>query len=189
MNGCSFFIIHTSFFIAMSVLLRAWQLSDAPALALLANDLRIWNNVRDYFPHPYSTSDAEAFINTNLGKTPVRNFAIEAGGQLAGGMGLILHEDVYRINAETGYWVGAPFAGKGIATDALQQLVQYAFHTFDIVKLHARVFSFNTASMRVLAKCGFVQEAVHQKAVIKNGQLYDEHWWVIFREAVVKEVV
>jgi hypothetical protein len=37
--------------------LREWQLSDAASLAENANNINIWNNVRDYFPHPYSEED------------------------------------------------------------------------------------------------------------------------------------
>jgi [ribosomal protein S5]-alanine N-acetyltransferase len=166
----------------MNVSIRPWQLNDAPALALLANDVRIWNHVRDYFPHPYALTDAQTFIAMNINKEPLLNFAIEADGQLAGGIGLILHDDVYRLNAETGYWVGAPFTGKGVASKALQLITAYAFSNFNIIKLHARVFSFNTASMRVLANCGFTEEAVHKNAVIKNGKIYDEHWWVIWKQ-------
>jgi hypothetical protein len=31
-------------------ILREWQLSDAASLAENANNIHIWNNVRDYFP-------------------------------------------------------------------------------------------------------------------------------------------
>lgn len=166
----------------MNVTIRPWRTTDATALAILANDVAIWNNVRDYFPHPYTLADAEAFISMNEGKTPVLNFAIEADGQLAGGIGLIMYEDVYRLNAETGYWVGTAFTRKGIAAAALRQLTAYAFNNFNIIKLYARVFSFNKASMRVLAKCGFTEEAIHKKAVIKNEKICDEHWWMLLRK-------
>ena len=37
------------------------------------------------------------------------------------------------------------------------------------------MFSFNTASQRVLEKCGFEREAVLKSSVIKNGKIYDEY--------------
>jgi RimJ/RimL family protein N-acetyltransferase len=39
----------------------------------------------------------------------------------------------------------------------------------------APVFSGNAASIGLLLKCGFTQEAVLQKAFFKNGQFYNNH--------------
>jgi len=36
--------------------------------------------------------------------------------------------------------------------------------------------------MRVLEKCGFEREAVHKKAIWKNGKFLDEHLYVLFRD-------
>jgi RimJ/RimL family protein N-acetyltransferase len=44
----------------------------------------------------------------------------------------------------------------------------------DIVRIHAGIFEFNPASMRVLEKCGFKREAVFEQAIIKVGKIYDE---------------
>ena len=45
------------------VSLRVLDENDALDLAFLANNINIWNNVRDYFPHPYSQEDADFFID------------------------------------------------------------------------------------------------------------------------------
>jgi RimJ/RimL family protein N-acetyltransferase len=50
-----------------------------------------------------------------------------------------------------GYWIGAGFWGRGVATRALAKYL--AFDTFR--PLHARVAKHNVASRRVLEKCGF----------------------------------
>jgi len=51
----------------------------------------------------------------------------------------------------------------------------------DIVRIHAGIFEFNPASMRVLEKCGFIREGILKKAIIKKGMIYDE-----FRYAKIK---
>jgi hypothetical protein len=48
--------------------LREWRMSDAASLAENADNIRIWNNVRDYFPHPYSEEDGRQFIEMVLSK-------------------------------------------------------------------------------------------------------------------------
>ena len=84
--------------------------------------------------------------------------------------------------AEIGYWLGEPFWGRGIVTDAVRAVVPVAFGTFDIARIQAGIFSENPASARVLEKCGFVREAVLKDAVFKNGKVMDEIIYARFRE-------
>ena len=55
--------------------LRDWTDDDITALVIYANNVKIWMNVRDLFPHPYTESDAKQWIKL-AGTTPVTNFAI-----------------------------------------------------------------------------------------------------------------
>ena len=41
-------------------------------------------------------------------------------------MGYVLPADVERVSAEVGYWLGEPFWGRGIATEALAAVARYA---------------------------------------------------------------
>jgi RimJ/RimL family protein N-acetyltransferase len=52
---------------------------------------------------------------------------------------------------EVSYWIGREYWGKGIATRALSQLLDYV----NIRPLYARAAKDNIASIRVLEKCGF----------------------------------
>jgi [ribosomal protein S5]-alanine N-acetyltransferase len=172
-----------NFAVAMmdKVQIRPWVHADAAALAACIGNKKIWDNLRDYIPHPYSIADARDYIARQQAVNPVQHFAIVHGDILAGGCGIILKEDVYRKTAEIGYWIAEPCWGMGIATEAVKLLTAYAFTTFDIVRLQAEVFEHNKASMKVLQKNGFTQEAIHHKAVIKNGVLLDDHVWVCFK--------
>ena len=82
------------------------------------------------------------------------NFAIVVSGEAIGGIGLRLGTDIFRRSAEIGYWLGEPFWGRGIATEAVGAVSQYAFESFDLCRLEAGVFEWNPASMRVLEKAG-----------------------------------
>lgn len=148
---------------------------DQDALASLANNKRIWDNVRDYFPFPYSRKDAEVFIElTKQEETPL-TFAVEYDKQFCGVIGLIGQNDVYRKTAEIGYWIGEPFWNKGIATTAVGLITTYGLRQLDFIRIHAGIFEYNVGSMRVLEKNGFVKEGIFQKAVFKNGQIWNEH--------------
>ena len=162
-------------------LLRPWRLEDAASLARHANNPRIPACMRDLFPSPYTPEDASRFIAMATSPSPGILLAIEVQGEAAGGIGIHPLADVYRGTAEIGYWLGEPFWGKGIVTDAVRALVPVAFDRMDIVRIQAGIFSDNPASMRVLEKCGFVREAVHRKAITKRGVVMDEVLYVRFR--------
>jgi [ribosomal protein S5]-alanine N-acetyltransferase len=157
------------------VRLRRLSHDDATVLARLADNRKIFDNLRDVFPSPYTEKDAEEFICYCMKEDPPLTFAIEYQGALAGVNGLILQKDIYRKTAEIGYWIGEPYWGSGIATSALNQLVDYAFGNLDLVRLHTGVFDYNKASRRVLEKCGFILEGIFKNSVFKNGKVYDEY--------------
>lgn len=166
----------------MLVTLRSWQREDRFLLAGLANNIKIWNNVRDRLPHPYKLQHARVFIKYCRKQDPSQILAIEWEGQLVGSIGIEIQEDIARISAELGYWIGEPYWGRGIATDAVRQMLEYAFTAFpQLIRIYARVFEYNKASMRVLEKNGFHLESVQKKSVIKNDHITDEYVWVKFR--------
>ena len=76
-------------------LLREWKLSDKESLAENANNINIWNNVRDYFPYPYTVEDGVQFINMVLSKEPpFTDFAIDVDRKAVGGIGIVLNSEV-----------------------------------------------------------------------------------------------
>ena len=162
----------------METVIRQWKNEDLQELVSQANNINVWNNLRNYFPHPYTEEHGKAWLEKVVDALPAINMAIEADGKLAGGIGLILNGDVYIKSAEIGYWLGEQYWGKGIATEAVLQMTEYAFYYFDLVRLYAEVFETNKASMRVLEKNGYYLEGVRRKAVFKNDVLMDDYIWV-----------
>ena len=169
----------------MKIELREWKKADAFSLMIAANNANVSSKLRDGFPFPYTKKDADEWIALNEYKEPVTNFAIVVDEQIAGGIGLVQKEDIYRRNAEIGYWLAEPFWHKGIATEAVRQLVDHIFSKFDIDRLYAEIFSNNPASMKVLEKNGFHLEAVHKKSIIKNNQMLDGYLLVKFRKGIL----
>ncbi len=113
--------------------LRPFREGDQPSIARYANNRRIWINLRDRFPHPYTLADADAWIREVAGQDPPIHCGVEVGGEVVGGIGLTLQEDVHRRSAEIGYWLGEPFWGRGIMSEVVPAFTAYALTTFDCV--------------------------------------------------------
>ncbi len=158
-----------------NILLRQLRDSDAPALAQLANNKKIWDNVRDLLPHPYSIDDANSFIQLTQNENPQMSFAIEYEKEFCGMIGLVAQTDVYRRTAEIGYWIGEPYWNKGIATKCVKLVTGYGFNELGFIRIHTGIFEYNTGSMKVLLKNGYSKDGIFKRAVFKNGQVYDEH--------------
>ena len=159
--------------------LRAWRPGDEPSLAKYANNRKVWINLRDIFPYPYTVDHASAWVDSVKDITPVTAFAIADSDEAIGGIGLTLLNDVHRRSAEVGFWLGEPHWGKGIASSALLALTEYAFANFDLVRLQANAFEWNRASARVLEKCGFIREGRLRKSATKDGHTIDEFLYAL----------
>ena len=161
--------------------LRPWRIGDEASLVRHADNRNVSGNLKDRFPFPYTAADATAWIAHASGQMPIVNFAIVVDGEAVGGTGIELGADVFHRSAEIGYWLGEPFWGRGIATEVLRALTDYAWATFDIIRLEAGVFSWNPASARVLEKAGYTLEARHRKNVTKDGETIDRLVYALVR--------
>lgn len=156
------------------LVIRDFCEADISQLAILANNSKITDNVRDSMPYPYYRDDAISFIEYCREEDPQVTFAIEYKGCFVGCVGLVLQTDIYRLNAEIGYWIGEPFWGKGIATEAVKLASDYAFKKLNLNRLYAGVFESNAASQRVLEKAGFKKDCLLEQSVIKNNVVLNE---------------
>ena len=59
--------------------------------------------------------------------------------------------------------------------EAIRQISDFVFTHTNIVRLFGAVFAGNHASMQLLLKSGFSEEAILKKAIYKNGGFYDKH--------------
>ena len=146
------------------LVLRRPTLADVKAIARLANDRRIAQNTAR-IPHPYAVSDAEAFVNLVAEQPQDANFLITREGEVLGGVGI----DLKPAAPEIGYWLGVPFWGQGYATEAARAVIDYAFEEFGSAELRAGARVVNTASRRVLEKCGFQWTNVELRKVLSLG--------------------
>lgn len=153
---------------------RAWRRTDADSLVRHANNPNVARQLRDRFPHPYTRASAAAFLSFAAVGSPPTNLAIEADGDAVGGIGYVRGTDVERYSAEIGYWLGEAYWGRGIGTEAVLLLTDYLFRELNLLRLFALPLADNAASIRVLEKAGYTQEAILRSSCVKNGVVRDQ---------------
>lgn len=170
----------------MDFTLREWRQSDAADVARYADNEKIARNLRDVFPHPYTLADARGFVDSCVAGDPAAQLcrAIVVDGRAAGSIGLFRGGDVYQKTAELGYWLAEDFWGKGIMTEAVRQICREGFSRWDIQRIYAEPFAYNTGSRRVLEKSGFTLEGVMRNSVCKHGAIYDSCMYALLAEDV-----
>ena len=162
--------------------LRTWRLTDAESLVRHANNVQIWRNLHDAFPFPYTRKHADEWVKSAATLWPATLFAITVEGKAVGGIGFHAEKDVHRRTAVIGYWLGERYWGRGIATEAVRAMSDYAFRNFDFIRLQAFVFEWNDASRRVLEKAGYTQEARLRRHCTKEGRTADVFLYALLRE-------
>jgi RimJ/RimL family protein N-acetyltransferase len=155
-------------------LLRGWREGDAPSLARYADNRSIWLNLRDLFPHPYRLEHAQEYIRRTRAAAPRTVFAIATPEEAIGSIGLAIGQDVHRYTAELGHWPAEPWWGRGIMTQAVRAMVEYAFGELGLRRVHAEPFATNPASARVLEKAGFTLEGRMRANACKEGRVVDQ---------------
>lgn len=76
--------------------------------------------------------------------------------------------------AEEGIFLGETQGfGRGIGSEAAKLMVQFSFEQLGLHKLTARVLSFNTASIRMHEKAGYVQESYLHDELYLDGKFQD----------------
>ena len=138
-----------------------------------------------FVPHPYSPEAAHEFVRK--ASEDWRNgkdytFAIiEARSDcFAGVMGIHLVPEHQR--AEVGYWLGRPFWGRGLATQALRLLIQFGFEELGLNRIAAGHFAHNPASGRVMQKANMRYEGTRRAYHFHRDGFKDSVWYAILRE-------
>lgn len=156
------------------LVLRAFTADDAPAVQRLAGDVQVADTALN-IPHPYQDGMAEAWIATHGGAWATHTAAIYAiewpPHGVIGAIGLEL--TLQHARGELGYWVGRPYWGQGIATEAARAMLGVGFVTLGLNRIQAMHFTRNRASGRVLEKIGMRREGEHRQYLRKLDHFED----------------
>ena len=98
-------------------------------------------------------------------------FLVErARGELVGGLTLSNVRRQPAQAASLGYWIGEPFARRGLMSEALNAVRDHAFAQLDLSRLEAACLPENLPSRRLLERCHFKYEGVAQAYLQINGR-------------------
>ncbi len=154
--------------------IRPWRPEDAEALAAYADNPKIWRQMRDSFPRPFTLERACAFIDATLRPSSSLFLALASPHEAIGGIGITRGDDVHHRTAELGYWLAEPFWGRGYMRMAIIALTSYLFAQTDLLRIYAEPFASNLASIRALERAGYVYEGRLRCSVVKEGQVLDQ---------------
>jgi [ribosomal protein S5]-alanine N-acetyltransferase len=160
---------------------RSHRLDDAASLAKHGNNRRIWENLRDRFPHPFTEAHALDYLTRVVADPDATSFAIDVGGEAVGGISLHPGTDIERIGAELGYWLGEEFWGRGIMTSAIRLVTDFALANRGLIRVFAVPFSTNIGSIRALEKAGYRREGTMRSSALKDGTIRDQYLYAILR--------
>lgn len=168
----------------MECKIREWQIEDAENLALVINNKKIQDNLRDGLPYPYTVENAKEYITSMLSadKDETYAFAITVDDKAIGSIGVFRCNNIHFRSAEMGYYIAESYWGKGIGTSAVEQICRYIFENTDIIRIFAEPFAYNTASCHILEKAGFQCEGILRKNAIKNGAILDMKMYALIKE-------
>jgi len=93
------------------------------------------------------------------------------------GLALAVHIDGEAREAELGYMLAPSARGRGIATEALRQLSDWAFGTLGARRLQLLISADNQASSRVAKRAGFILEGVLRSLYLKQDLRSDTEVW------------
>ncbi|MQY06366.1 GNAT family N-acetyltransferase [Actinomadura macrotermitis] len=159
--------------------LRLVRLEDAEALAALYVDnhdhLRRWEPDRapEYFTPEGQRDNVRAQLE-GLARGERWPGAILVDGQVAG---CITLNNILRgplRSCFVGYWVARAHTGRGVATEALRQVLDVAFGELRLHRVEAFTQVDNHASQRVLERNGFSPIGVARRHIHVNGRWHDE---------------
>ena len=154
------------------VVLRPWRADDVDAVTAACQDPEIqrWTQV----PVPYERTHAEGFVGGIAEQTRAGGGALFAvvlpDGAFVGSIGLFPpHEGV----GEIGYWTAAPYRGRGLTSEAVRVLSEWAFTEHSLHRVQLLVHPANQGSRRVAERAGFLAEGVIRQRMQHRGRPAD----------------
>ena len=155
--------------------LRPFHPGDAPRVRELAGDFEIADGTLT-IPHPYPEGAAESWIATlgpawERGESVVMAMVPHGESLPAGAVGLEISRAHRR--GELGYWVGRPFWGRGLGTEAARAVAALALGELGLQRVTAHHLSRNPASGAVMRKLGMRHEGTLRRHILKWDELED----------------
>jgi RimJ/RimL family protein N-acetyltransferase len=167
------------------IMLREYRQDDLSAIRAWVNDRDTIRYLSARFWMPQSMTDTADFITHAMSAGSNGAFFIIAHIENKAYIGQI---DLFSINwklrsAEMGMVIGGEEnRGKGMGTEAIGLLLEYAFTILGLERVELEVAAENLRAARCYEKAGFKREGLKRKAFIVDGELSDLILMAVLRE-------
>jgi ribosomal-protein-alanine N-acetyltransferase len=140
---------------------------------------------------PISLKDAKKFCKEWSSKKEINFWAAtlkEGGNKLIGNVSFFQIEPKFLRTWEIGFVFNPSFQNKGYATEASQAVIEYAFTKLGAHRATGHCSPDNTASWRVLEKCGLKREGLEKKNfLIRYDEKGNPIWLDSYQYAILDE--
>lgn len=168
--------------------LRTFNRGDAAKLAsLMARNKYFWSTFEPLHRDDFYTEEAQykKIVESMQMMEMKREFTFgiftRDEQQLIGHISLYAIKRLPYSSAFIGYAMDEHFTGKGIATEAVKLVLQFAFETLNLHRIEAYIAPENTSSIRVVEKVGFRQEGLLRELLYINGKWFDHHMYALLQ--------
>jgi len=164
------------------LILRPLALSDAAAIQRHFNNWNVIKNLASVVPWPYPDDGAETFVRLQLKKIAAGEDIYQWVLVLRSGDGQAIGNIDFRPRADhrkgnRGFWLAEPYWNRGLMTEAITSVNDFAFHTLGLESFHVCNAVSNAASRRVKQKTG-AEFVGHVELPHHDGQSRSEKWKV-----------
>jgi RimJ/RimL family protein N-acetyltransferase len=156
-----------------SIVIRAIEFEDLPALHLWSNDPEIWYNLGGWH-FPSSQEELQQWLTTLPQDKLNQRWVVCTQEHGPIGYANLVSLDWKNRSAFHGLYIGDPvMRGKGHARDAVLSLMRYAFDELGLRRLDTDIIEYNERSLAFYTKkCGWRVEGEKADAYYRKGR-----WW------------
>lgn len=165
-------------------MIKIRELTGDDALAVTSLYLKNRENLRPFEPlrdEMFFTVDYQRRLLSDEGGAAYR-YGIFYESKLIGRITLSRITRAAFQNAGMGYWLDADYRSQGIMTAAVQEVIRRSFEELGFHRLEASVMPRNSASLRVLHKCGFELIGLARKYLQINGNWEDHQIYQLIND-------
>ena len=154
--------------------MRPWQETDAEECYKYARD-RLVGPIAGWPVHD-SVENSRHIIRDILMVPETYAIVLKEMGLPIGSISLH-HNDLTEKEdeAELGYWLGVPYWGQGIMTEAAGELLRHAFEDLHLARIWCGYYEGNEKSKRVQEKLGFRYQWTSDVAVPQMSEIRKSH--------------
>ncbi len=166
------------------LILRPLRMSDARDLYAYARDPLVSKHV--LWTAHRSVSDSRRFLRAGI-RQYSRGFpgsfaiVLRENSRMIGTIGFMWINSEYR-SCEVGYSLSRDYWNRGLMTEALREVIRYAFDTLSLNRIECQHETDNPASGRVMEKAGMRFEGVMRQRIRNKGAYSDVAVYAILRE-------